>query len=427
MALLGSFGLAIHVSPAACATRNGQIALLTLVNLARRTFLAGVEVAGVPHTPLLTPLGDGATVAEAVSALGGILTDTANAQWPLAVIGDSEDELSSRQGWRLSWDGWRGGVMPLDDAPMPTSDGAMPLAPAMAAAICAAEAFALHAGDHPMAGRRAGGISLWEPSKDWRNANADEPVVQYLPSRLWLIGLGNLGQACAWLLGCLPYVKDCGVTLMLQDDDRIAESNESTSLLANDTVMGAMKTRRLAEWLEARGFESRIVERRFGAWTRRSPDEPSVALCGVDNALARSALENAGFELVIESGLGGGPQSFRSFSMHSFPGPRRASEIWSPGTVHATDPDTSVQPAYADLKRRGLDQCGLAQLASRTVAVPFVGLVAAGVVVSELLRRLHGGPAFHLIAGSLLNIGDIETHEAASLIYSHGHVAATSY
>ena len=27
----------------------------------------------------------------------------------------------------------------------------------------------------------------------------------YLPSRLWLIGLGNLGQAFSWLLACLPY------------------------------------------------------------------------------------------------------------------------------------------------------------------------------------------------------------------------------
>jgi hypothetical protein len=44
-------------------------------------------------------------------------------------------------------------------------------------------------------------------------------------------------------------------------------------------------------------------------------------------------------------------------------------------------------PAYQSLKREGMDSCGLAQLASRTVGVPFVGLIAACLVVSELLRR----------------------------------------
>ena len=48
-------------------------------------------------------------------------------------------------------------------------------------------------------------------------------------------------------------------------------------------------------------------------------------------------------------------------------------------------------PAYAQLKKGGLDQCGLTQLASRTVGVPFVGLIAATFVISELLRRLHDG------------------------------------
>ncbi len=34
-------------------------------------------------------------------------------------------------------------------------------------------------------------------------------------------------------------------------------------------------------------------------------------------------------------------------------------------------------PAYKALESGGMDKCGLAQLTSRTVAVPFVGLIAA--------------------------------------------------
>jgi hypothetical protein len=109
------------------------------------------------------------------------------------------------------------------------------------------------------------------------------------------------------------------VDLLLQDDDRMAKSNESTSLLTDSTMMGLMKTRALATWLEERGFHTSIDERRFGKWIRRTPHEPNIALCGVDNSLARAALEEAGFGLVVETGLGAVPQAFRNFSMHAFP------------------------------------------------------------------------------------------------------------
>ncbi len=43
-----------------------------------------------------------------------------------------------------------------------------------------------------------------------------------------------------------------------------------------------------------------------------------------------------------------------------------------------------------------MDECGLTQLASRTVGVPFVGLIAAALAIAELLRRLHGGTAIEI-------------------------------
>ena len=41
------------------------------------------------------------------------------------------------------------------------------------------------------------------------NPDAIGPSLVYLPSGLWLLGLGHLGQANAWALGCLPYLGDC--------------------------------------------------------------------------------------------------------------------------------------------------------------------------------------------------------------------------
>jgi hypothetical protein len=423
LAILGGFGLTIHMSPETAATPDGQVALLTLVNLARRTFLAGVEVVGVKDQPLVTRVGSGATLGEAVVELGAVVAVAASACWPRAVIGPVDLPGSPLPTWHLAWDGWRAGVLTGEGRSFDLGMTAMPLAPAMAAAVCAAEVFAFHAGDHGLAGKRSAGLSLWCPGRDWMELDESEPRVAYLPSRLWLIGLGNLGQAYSWLLACMPYAADAEVELVLQDFDRLAPSNDSTSLLSSSAVVGEMKTRHLAAWLETRGFKTFIEERRFGAWTRRTSEEPAVALCGVDNGVARAALEKANFELVIESGLGAGPQSFRNFSMHTFPGSRPAEEIWS-ATDPGTGPDVSGNPAYEALRSKGADACGLAQLASRTVGVPFVGLLAAGIVVSELLRRLHGGTAFEVVSCSALNLGDIESVQICAPPFSYGHLAA---
>ena len=421
LALLQSFGLSVVVGAEAARTRDGQVALLTLVNLARRTLLAGIEVAGIGSEPLLVPLAVADTLGGAVRELGGRVTAQPRADWPCAVIGEVSLGASALPSWRLTWEGWRGGVVPLRDGWRLAEANSMALAPAVAAAACAAEAFFFHAGDHPMAGARATGLSLWEPGADWATPNPVEPALAFLPSRLWLIGLGNLGQAYAWLLACLPYNDPAEVELVLQDFDRITESNDSTSLLTSSKAIGRMKTRWVARWLERRGFVTFLEERRFGEWTQRHDAEPGVALCGVDNALARSALERAGFELVVESGLGAGPQSFRNFSMHIFPGPRKAAQIWPP-TEDAAGPNVSEQPAYSELRQKGMDACGLAQLASRTVGVPFVGLFAGALVIGELLRRLHGGQTLAVASGSAATLADIETWWATPEPYSFGHV-----
>ncbi|ULO24897.1 hypothetical protein [Methylocystis sp. SB2] len=418
MDLLKSFGLTIACGPEIRTSPAAQIALLTLVNLARRTFLAGVEIVGLGDAPVLTPLALEVSLDAEVSKLGGRAVPEARSDWPVAAIGSVEMQTVNARAWRVTWQGWRAGAVPSRDGWAMSDDEAMPLAPALAASICAAEVFALHACDHPLAGKRASGLSLWRPGSDWTEADETEPTLAFLPSRLWLIGLGNLGQAYSWLLACLPYSAG-GLELVLQDFDRLALSNDSTSVLTSLDRLGRMKTRWAAEWLEARGFKTYLEERRFGGGTRRQADEPAVALCGVDNAAARAALEEAGFDLIIESGLGAGPQSFRNFAMHTFPGPRRATELW-PTTLSAEGPDVSHMPAYANLKEKGADACGLAQLATRTVGVPFVGLIAAALVISELLRRLNGGVPCEVIAGSVTCFDDVEVCAGKSQVYEFG-------
>jgi len=417
--MLSRFGLTICIDAAAAASANGQIALLTLVNTARRTMLGGIEVHGVGTEPVMTALATEAKLREAVAALGGRCVEQTRTDWPRAVIGDGTHAPSHAPSWRLQWCGWRGGVIPAS-APVWVSGEAMPLAAVIAAAACVGEVFAWHAGDHEMTGHRASGLSIWRPGADWMEPDPSEPAVRHLPSRLWLIGLGNLGQAISWALASLPYPDDADTSFVLQDFDTMAVSNDSTSLLAVPEQPKVMKTRWVGEWLERRGFGVLLEERRFGAWTRRHEFEPGAALCGVDNALARAALEDGGFDLVVEAGLGAGTQSFRNFSLHCFPGPKTANAIW--GGAATTAPDVSSMPAYQNLKDKGIDACGLTQLASRTIGVPFVGLAAATLAVGELLRRLHGGSAMELVSGSIMALDDIEAFYGIAEPYAHGHL-----
>ena len=422
--ILRGFGLSIHVGPEVAVSAQHQIALLTLVNLARRTFLGGIEAVSVPDAPLLVPLATASSLSEAVRMLGATAVPRRCGAWPVAQIGTCDEPDDKLPEWRLTFGGWRGGVVPARGGQRLAEKAGNPLGAALAAAACAAELFSWYAKDHPMAGKRAAGMSLWKPGTDWKAEDPTEPRLAYLPSRLWLIGLGNLGQAFAWLLACLPYADRGKVELLLQDFDRMAASNDSTSVLSSLDLVGQKKTRAVAAWLERVGFTTELEERRFGAWTVRSPDEPGAALCGVDNPMARAALDKPGFDLVVEAGLGAGPDGFRNFSMHTFPASRRADQIWS-GQKSRTI-DVSAMPAYAALRKSGLDDCGLAQLASRTVGVPFVGLIAGVLTVAELLRRLHGADGLELVAGSVASLGDIEACYAPSQPYASGFVPVAS-
>lgn len=59
----------------------------------------------------------------------------------------------------------------------------------------------------------------------------------------------------------------------------------------------------MANWCEERGFQTTICERRFRSNFRVDDDDPAVALCGIDNALGRAALEDVGSAELSRLGL----------------------------------------------------------------------------------------------------------------------------
>lgn len=368
-----------------------QIALLTTVALARRVFLGGVTVSGVPDVPTTARVPVDYKLPSAVEQLGGRLA----AEDGEVCIQIGRSRCARRRAFHVRpvFRGWCGGVLPIEDDYEHT-DAVMPLSSMLAAALAVSEAFAF-VRDGGVAGCRPVGLSLWSPASttDWLS-EVGAPPLTLLPSKLWLLGLGHLGQAFLWALGLLPYPDPSQLHLVLQDKDRITEATESTSVLSDQTLVGQMKTRAMAAWAERRGFSTAIVERWFDGLCRRRDDEPGIALCGLDNADGRRVLDQVGFDFIVEAGLGRGYDDFRRMRLHTLPGARPAAVIWPP---RPQSDERDLAPAYQRMiQRREVDRCGATLLAGKAVGAPFVGAVAACLVISEVLRLLHQGPLHHV-------------------------------
>ena len=401
--LFAGYRLAIVAGDDVGHSPTHQATLLTIVNAGRRSLLGGIEVEGIAGMDLLVPVRPYCSLEEAVAGLGGHVVQAASPDTPLVAIGNASVKMARSFLVRTTFEGWTAGIVPYARYDMRLAEEhEFTPAGVLAGALAVAEAFQFFRRNQPAAGRREVGLSLWRPELQWRDDNASGPVIERLPAALWLIGLGNLGQAYLWTLGMLPYAVPDDVCLVLQDFDMLAPSNDSTSLLTDIGLLGTRKTRAMADWAEQRGFETTVIERRFKADFEVAPDEPALALCGVDNPLARSVLEDVGFERIIEAGLGSGISDFLGFRTHVFPGVRKACDLWRPNSVSK---DNRIDlPAYKKLAAAGLDHCGLTQLAGRTVGAPFVGAIAAAVVVAETLRMVNGAHGYDLVDGHLRDL-----------------------
>lgn len=413
-ALFLGFKLAIVFNPDDVRDPVAQATLLTTVSLAKRVFLGGVTISGTLGAPVTIRLPVGPTLAEAVVALGGQVVAEPPVNLPTVVVGPQRARQDSFC-IRAVAQGWRGGIVPAHFDLAASKGTANPLAGMLAAGLAVNEAFR-HVSGAKAAGRTPVGLSLWRPGAglDWLAPDATEPDLTFLPTRLWLIGLGHLGQAYLWGLGLLPYASPSEVELVLQDVDEITDSTESTSILTEAAMIGTKKTRAMAAWAERRGFRTTIQERLFAADFKRQAQEPAIALCGLDNAVGRQALDQVGFDMIVEAGLGRGHRDFRTMRLHTLPGARPSSEMWKRVATVETVED---RPAYKKLMADGvLDRCGMTLLAGKAVGAPFVGAVAGALALSEVLRLLHGGPVHRLIDLDLLGVAHRTVVEAENAL-----------
>lgn len=375
-----------------------QIALLTAVNLARKSFNAPVPVQApkcVWEAICLTALGGQERLGAALLEIGAFEASIREATLCL-LIGNGP--LVPRS-LRLTFDGWLIGVGPSSSMPRMQERPFCTLAAIAAAAIGVGEAFSHWAGINVAATRQNIKLSLWRP-----DLSADDPksigdTVQECPESLELFGLGHLGQAYLWAIASLPFEDRSKVRLYLCDDDEVELPNLETGALLAPSDIGKRKSRALSQWIERRNFVTKLIERFIDEKYRRCSSEPIIALSGFDNNEARHFLSSAGFDALVDSGLGGEATNFDSVSVRAWPQDKDANTLWpleddlARGKREAKQQErVSSNRAYKDLAP---DECGRLLVTGKAVAVPFVGAIASALVLAEVLRACNGGPTFN--------------------------------
>jgi hypothetical protein len=401
--------LQVAVGPEIEHDRAAQAALATIVNAGHRAFLGGVHVRLDANPYLTTGWGAGLTASETVTKYGGQVAPQLAADRPTLMLGRPAETPGGTVLY-LTWHGWAAGVVQSGENRLDGEGSA--LAGVAAGGLGVSEAFQRELGA-VLPGRRDVGISLWRPDLDWRHPDAAGPTMTYLPARLWLLGLGHLGQAYAWTLGMLPYARPGEAELGLVDFDRVVEGNAATQLLALPSDAGRRKTRVVAAALERRGFETRLVERAYDehfhpdAHADPARCEPDIALAGFDDITPRKVLGEAGFAHIIDAGLGSGPVEYLDMVLHSFPAAQDPSAAFAGNVASAR----SLPEAYEDeiLRRAetGEDEtaarCGMVDIAGVTVGASFVGTFASTLVIADILRLLHVGMSYSVISVDLRN------------------------
>ncbi len=376
-----------------------QLLLLTLINLGSRTFSCQIDVVApeiVWTSDSSVVAGGPDSISQAVTRVGGRRLD---ASWEDGrrhiVIGDAAERTGAI---RATFDGWLVSVGPAHEVLRLRERPFCPIAPVAAAALALAEYFGDFARINVEASRRPVSMSLWRPDLRPTDPVAIGAAINELPANVGLFGLGHLGQAYLWTLAALPYADRSKVRFVLYDDDEIEGPNLETGALLQPRDVGRSKTRAIAEWLEARGFSTRLVERRITDTYRLSPGEPLLGLSGFDDNQPRQWLTNAGLTRTFDCGLGGEVRNFDTVAYHTWPNARPATDLWKVETqdelAERTRRQEQLVKSNAAYQALDADDCGRVRIAGESVAVPFVGAFASCIAVAELLKSVNAGPVF---------------------------------
>lgn len=386
-----------------------QAALLTAICTGKRSMLGGVRVIVEDNPRLSLPWANGQKLTEAITRSGGVVGNETSPDLPILRVGkpSTRPPVSRQVQLDACWCGWSGGVAAVPDRNW--TGPAMPLAGVVAGAMGVSEVFQHFLGS-PTAGHRDVGLSLWRPDLDWRAHQAIGPALRYLPTGLWLLGLGHIGQANAWSLGCLPYDHPDHLEVYLVDFDKVIDANRSTGLLTEGRDIGRYKTRVVADRLQNLGYRTRLIERAFNDGLIPEPREPTLAVSGFDKPEPRRLLGDK-FGQVVDAGLGAGATDYLDILIHTFPSqltPGIAFPITTPIERSLPTPyEAEIERMVSEGIDPGTARCGIIDVAGATAAAAFVGAIAGALSVADHLRSLHGGRRYAVVGVDLRSPSDV--------------------
>ena len=361
------------MSPAAHA------AILTAVLVASRTFVGGVRVTGAIDGCLNSALPSSAgSLAEAASLVGSSEFDGAVSHKILVGMSGIPTEFWSVSPW---WNGWRAGIDKSGEVRWDAGDN--PLPGIAAGALAVGAAFEAKRNRSVDCQRQ---IDLW-PVDAGQKAPHFKDV--FLPGALWLIGLGNLGQAFLWTLSALPFRDPRDITLVLQDRDTVTEENWATSVLVREETYGSLKTKVAEQWASEKGFEVRRIDRRLFASDRLENTDPRFALSGVDRVEARKLMAEVGFDCIVDAGLGRTAFDFDRYRVTVFDRIRPIDKHFAGQDDTLVGQEFSTNEAYRRLEAE-IGPCGIAEIGGASVAVPYVSALAASVAISRVIAITSG-------------------------------------
>lgn len=378
----------------------GQAALLTIVECGVRMFRGGVYLNGDLKAPTIVGCRRPIPIIRYLYSSGGRV-EIAPAHAIHLHIG-SENDLKEEKRIQCWADGWLAIVSPQGAKKAPLIGNE--LSGILAGSLAVSEAFRKIVLDDYRAGICTQSLSPLTPGTPCNEGFS----LDRLPSSIWLLGLGNLGQATLWTLGLLPYVDPSAVNLTLQDFDISGVENLDTQVLTNYQWIGEKKARAAAKWAEKLGFTTIISERYFGEESKKDKNDPGLALVGVDNIPTRRFVAKAGFDLVIDAGLGASAPEVFDISIHGFPGSRSGDDAW-PDSEQNLAP--SLNPGLAKLVEEGrLDSCGAMTIAGQSLGIPSTAIAAAVIQVTQAWRAVIAGEYCDRVDVSLRKVSDSKDH-----------------
>ncbi|MBS1682167.1 MAG: hypothetical protein JST48_10670 [Bacteroidetes bacterium] len=377
---LSSYTVAIFCNEEIENSASQQAALLTAINVGKRCYKGGVFVFLKEEVKCLLNWPIRASLNEIAEELGARVNSGNEKNVYTAEILIGSAKLDNDK-WLLQVNDWNAGIIP-PGIKHSTLTGAQdfPLGGILGGALSIGLTFLKIAGFDHSIGSEAVGLSLWRPDLNWDDPQSIGPKPESFPNKVWILGLGHLGQAYTWALGLLPLRNPKDLFVKIQDDDRIEEGNYDSGMLSEKINEGEYKTRVCASWLESRGILTAIVERKYDEKYHRQNTDPEILLVGVDKLEARKSLKIEEFKLVLDCGLGAG-LNFDMIRFNIFPNLKT-----SPKKFWENAKEIESTPVLKNLSQK-LIGCGY----TVGIASAFTGCVSACLIISEILRSYHQG------------------------------------